>query len=459
VHSHRDISDETTSWKYFSNKISRHRALCTRINQCPLATGQEPSTAMNIILHEMGTYTHVQQLAKALASRGHEIAYVYCTSSQTPSCSSTAFGPGDKVTVLAVELGSQFAKWRLFKRFVQERAYGARVASALASLHPDLIVSGNTPIEIQAAIQKVCQRSETPFLFWLQDIYSIGVKSVVSKFPIIGHLIAARYGLLERRVVRRSDGVVAISDDFCDLIVNWGVDPRRIAVIENWAELPDFPLPPKENEWVARQGLLGKRILLYSGALGFKHNPRLFLDLANEFREDPDVRIVVISEGYGAEWLSQRRQAFPGLVLLPFQAAADFPKALVSADVLIAILEPDAARYSVPSKVLTYMTAGRPILAAIPAENLAARTILAASAGVIADPEDPGEFCRLARSLMQDADRRDQFGTAALAYARANFEIDEIASRFEEFFHRIEAQKLLEVRGSADPVQTAVPSR
>ena len=398
---------------------------------------------MNIVLHEMGTYAHARQLARALASRGHMVSYVYCTSFQTPSRSSLTFGPGDNVTVLPIELDSQFAKWQLVRRFTQERAYGAQVASTMARLCPDLIISGNTPIEIQAAIQKMCERSKIPFLFWLQDIYSLGIKSVLAKIPIVGQLIAARYYFLERRVARRSDGIVAISDDFRDLLVDWGVNPRSIEVIENWAELPDFPLPLKENDWAARHGLLGKHTFLYSGALGFKHNPQLFLDLASEFRDEPDVRIVVISEGYGAEWLSQFRQAFPGLILLPFQAAEDFPRALASADVLIAVLEPDAAKYSVPSKVLGYMTAGRPILAAIPAGNLAARTILAASAGLVADPEDPSEFRRVARSLMDDADRRNQFGAAAFAYARANFEIGGIAGRFEEIFHRIAAKRVI----------------
>ena len=414
---------------------------------------------MKIVMHEMGTYAQNQQLAKALASRGHDIAYLYCPSSQTPSRSAMCFAHGDEVAVFPIELASEFAKWQLLKRFTQERAYGARVASAIARLRPDLVISGNTPIEVQAVIQKMCARSGTPFLFWLQDIYSIGVKSVVSKLPIIGHLIAARYGYLERSVVRRSDGIVAISDDFHDLVVSWGVDPCRITVIENWAELPDVPLQTKENDWAARQGLRGKRILLYSGALGFKHNPQLFLELAGEFRDEPDVRVVVISQGYGAEWLAQHRQGFPGLVLLPFQAAEDFPRALASADVLLAILAPDAARYSVPSKVLAYMTAGRPILAAIPAENLAARTILAASAGVIVDPEDPTELRCLARSLMDDADRRKRLGTAALAYARANFEITGIASRFEEIFQRGATQAPSTVTSSGDPVETVAPSR
>ena len=98
------------------------------------------------------------------------------------------------------------------------------MASVIASLRPDLVISGNTPIEIQAAIQKMCRRSGMPFLFLLEDVYSIGVKSVLSKMPPIGDLIAARYALLERKVVRQSDGIVAISGDFRDLALDWGAD-------------------------------------------------------------------------------------------------------------------------------------------------------------------------------------------------------------------------------------------
>jgi glycosyltransferase involved in cell wall biosynthesis len=405
---------------------------------------------MNIVLHEMGTYTHRQELAKALSSRGHEIAYLYCPSFRTPSGPSMCFALGDNVTVVPIGLDSEFAKWRLLKRFLQERAYGARVASVIASLRPDLVISGNTPIEIQAAIQKMCRHSGTPFLFWFEDVYSIGVKSVLSKMPLIGDLIAARYSLLERKVARQSDGIVAIADDFRDLAVDWGVDPDRITVIENWGAVPPDPQPAKDNDWAARHGLLGKRVLLYSGALGFKHNPQLFLDLAMEFREEDDVRIVVISEGYGAEWLSSRSREFPQLVLLPFQSSEDFRKALASADVLVAILEPNAAKYSVPSKVLAYMTAGRPILAAISADNLAARTISVASAGLTVDPQSPSELRRLARSLIEDEDRRMRLGAAGLAHARANFEINDIAAQFEEVFRRFADQKSNSVAPAAE---------
>jgi glycosyltransferase involved in cell wall biosynthesis len=340
------------------------------------------------------------------------------------------------VIVVPVELGAEFAKWQLVKRFFQERVYGALVSSVIAGRRPDLVISGNSPIAIQAAIQKTCRVSGTPFLFWLEDVYSIGIKSVLSKVPVIGASVAAGYALLERRVARQSNGIVAISEDFRDLAVEWGVDAARIAVIENWGVIPPDPLPPKDNDWAAQHGLVDKRVLLYSGTLGFKHNPQLLLELAAEFRREDDVRIVVISEGYGAEWLSLRAREFPQLVLLPFQSAENYRNALAAADVLVAILDPTAAKYSVPSKVLSYMTAGRPILAAIPTDNLAARTIKAACTGLTVDPENSAELRRLARSLVEDNDCRKRLGAAGLAYARANFNIDGIAARFEELFYR-----------------------
>ena len=65
---------------------------------------------------------------------------------------------------------------------------------------------------------------------------------------------------------------------------------------------------------------------------------------------------------------------------------------------------------------------------------MAARTISAASAGPTVDPENPCELRHLARSLIEDGDRRRRLGAAGLAYARANFEINDIAGPNEQIF-------------------------
>jgi hypothetical protein len=102
-----------------------------------------------------------------------------------------------------------------------------------------------------------------------------------------------------------------------------------------------------------------------------------------------------------------------------------------AADVLVSLLERDAGVFSVPSKILSYMCAERALLAAVPAENLSARIIEAAGAGVVVAPDDWKGFCAGARGLMDDDVTRRGHARAAAAYARAHFDINGITDQFE----------------------------
>ena len=159
-----------------------------------------------------------------------------------------------------------------------------------------------------------------------------------------------------------------------------------------------------------------------------KHDPGLLLDLA---RAHPDCAVAVVSEGLGADWLRARAAEAPNLVLLPFQPFARLGEVLASADILVAVLEPDAGIFSVPSKVLTYLCAGRPLLLAIPPENLAARIVARAGAGLAAAPVDRAAFLAAAATLAGDAKMRAEMGAKALDYAAKTFDIAAIAARFE----------------------------
>jgi glycosyltransferase involved in cell wall biosynthesis len=105
---------------------------------------------------------------------------------------------------------------------------------------------------------------------------------------------------------------------------------------------------------------------------------------------------------------------------------------LGSADVLVAILEADAGVFSVPSKVLSYLCAGRSVLLAVPKENLAARIVLQCGAGPVVEPTDIRGFCAEAQHLIDSPTIREQNGCAARHYAETHFDIRRIADRFEE---------------------------
>ena len=84
-----------------------------------------------------------------------------------------------------------------------------------------------------------------------------------------------------------------------------------------------------------------------------------------------------------------------------------------------------------PSKILSYLCAARPIVLSAPAENLASRTVTAAGAGVTVSAGDANGFSSATVAFLMDADRRARAGRNGRAYAERTFEIRAIADRFE----------------------------
>jgi glycosyltransferase involved in cell wall biosynthesis len=305
---------------------------------------------------------------------------------------------------------------------------------------PEVVVSANTPIGSQKILAECCQNIGTGFIFWLQDVLGTGIKNNVSKkLPGIGHLVGEYYIRQENGLLKKSQAVVAITEDFEPVLKKAGVDADRIHVVENWAPLDEVPVVDKDNEWSRSQGLDQTFNFIYSGTLGMKHNPQLLVDLAQEFVGQDQVRVVVISEGLGAEFLAEQKKklGLDNLILLGFQPFDQVPQVQGAADVLIAILEPDAGVFAVPSKVLTYLCARRPLLLAVPLENLAARIVAENMAGVVGDPGDSQAFVQGARQLWQDQELRERMAENGRKYAEERFDIEKIADRFEEIIHGV----------------------
>lgn len=379
---------------------------------------------MRIVVHDYVGYAFPAQLARALAGRGHDVLHLHCrefVAGKGNLASLDGDPPG--LAFDSVGLGETFAKYDIPKRVRHELATGKELAAQIAAFRPDVVLSSNTPLLVQRSLLRAAHAAGARFVFWQQDVISAAARRVA------GAAAGWAAGLLERRLLRRSDAVVVISEDFAPLLRRWGVDESRVTVIENWAPLDELPVVPRANAWSAEHGLDGRFVLLYSGALGVKHDPSLILELAR-WAGGNDALVVVVSEGPGAEWLAA--QAEPDLRVLPYQPYERLPEVLGSADVLVAVLEPSAAGFSVPSKVLTYLCAARPLLVSVASDNLAARVVERSGAGVVVPPSDPAALVAAAAELRGDESRRDELGRRGRAYAETAFGIDAIAARFED---------------------------
>ncbi len=391
---------------------------------------------MRLVVHDYSGHPFQIQLSRELARRGHEVLHLHCDSFVTGKGALDRLAD-DPPNFLAepISLGQRFEKYSVRKRFEQERRYGRLLGARVKDYRPDVVLSSNTPLFAQSVFQRHLD-PRTRFVFWQQDVYSVAMGDAARRrIPVAGGIVAKLLERFERKMLKASDAVVIISADFRPILERWGIDPVRTTVVENWAGLSEIEPGPHRNVWSHEHGLDDATVILYAGTLGLKHNPDLLLQLATRAAQEPaaNIRVVVISEGLGADWLAERKRALglDPLLLLPFQPYDVLSSVLASADVLVAILEPEAGVFSVPSKVLTYHCAGRPILGAIPAENLAARIIEREGSGLVTGPGDVPAFVAAAMQLVNDAALRADMGTRARRYAEKTFDIRRIGDEFE----------------------------
>ena len=396
---------------------------------------------MRLVVHDFPGHGFPLSLSRQLAALGHEVLHLYSQEFPSPRAI-TASASEARLTVAAVSIPGLYTSTKPLQRLQGDRHYAAALVRRVAAFQPEVILGGNGPLAAQSRLLKYSRQQQIPFVFWLQDIYgrAFGLIAQERFGRLLGGLIGTMVSRWEQRLWRQSQSVIAISSDFAQALTKAGIAQERIAIIENWAVREDFipPEPAITAAWVAKQGLGGRRLIVYAGTLGFKHNPLLLAQVAAALAYYPcepphsGVTLVVASEGRGRGLLEAEKQrlGLDCLHLIDFLPPQDFSTCLAAAEFCLVQLEADAGSYSVPSKILAYAAAGRAILAAIPSQNLAARILVQNALGEVVAPNHPEEFIRRAFDWLDQPKLLAQYGQNSLDYANAAFNLPTIADRF-----------------------------
>jgi glycosyltransferase involved in cell wall biosynthesis len=395
---------------------------------------------MRIFVNEFCGHPFQIQLSRELAVRGHEVEHVYFSgNTSTPKGAVEDAGITENLTICGLNIKREFEKHSIRSRRAADIEYGMVVAEAVDRFKPDVVLSANMPLDAQKIVLKAAKKQNAKFIFWLQDLYCMAVRFVLARRQkLLADLGGAYYEFMEKKLLQQSDSIVCISDSFVDYVKNWGIKEDKIHLIENWSPLDEIAPMPKDNAWARENHVANKFCFMYSGTLGMKHRPELLLNLAKHLDATRKAILIVNAAGAGADWLrEQTKDLSPeAFRLQPFQPYERLSEVMAAADVLIALLDSDAGKFAVPSKTLTYLCAGRPILMAAPNANQAAKVIRNANAGLVVSPDSSADFVAAAQEFMDQPGERAAHAQSARDYAEQHFNIRNIADRF---LHLIQA--------------------
>lgn len=299
----------------------------------------------------------------------------------------------------------------LVSRFAENLTFGFTSAFALLHLpRPDIVYMNSWPIFATALAALVARLRRVPYVVSVQDVYP---ESLVVQQRTGARFIAWVLQAIDRWNARGAKALIVLSEGFAAIYRgSRGVPRGRIHIVPNW--LRDDAIPSSEpGEVRARFGLDPDDLLVvYGGNIGVAAGVEQLVEAFSRI-EDPHVHLLIAGEGSRADTVARLAASSDRVhVLRPWGDES----VMAAADILALPTSGDQSAFSVPSKLIAYLLAGRPVIAIAPPQSEVARILTDADAGwSVSAGEFPSAIVRMA------SENRRLFGERGRAYALRHF--------------------------------------
>lgn len=276
----------------------------------------------------------------------------------------------------------------------------------------DVYVVVSPPLGLGLVAWLATRLKRSAYLFHVQDLQpdsAAGLGMVRA-----GFLLNLMY-VCERFAYRHAAAVSGISPGMTRAFGAKGVSARKIFLLPNWLRSPGDAADGKEPGGFRRAHDIPADALLavYSGNLGRKQGLEVLLDAAENLAASASgnrsVRILIAGDGAGKQAIEERLRTRPlaNLKLLPLLATADYQAMLRDADLALVPQMPGTGQVCFPSKLLSVLAAGLPVIAAADETSDLAEAVREGGFG-LAVPA--GDAAALADALRQAAARPELLG-------------------------------------------------
>jgi len=299
-------------------------------------------------------------------------------------------------------------------RALYELSFYAQLAAFRLRRAPDLVVAVTPSVGGAVAASRLARRHGVPFVVVVQDLMA---KAAGQSGIAGGGLVAGLTARIEREALRHADRVVIVSEAFREQVRAYGVPDRRIALVPNWSHVAPSTLSQAEARavlgWPAQPFTL-----VHTGNIGLKQDLGNLVEAARLV--SVDTRVVIVGDGSQRAAVEAAARGVGNVAFVDPLADAEYPLALAAADVLLVNERPSVGDMSLPSKLTSYLTAGRPVLAAVAEGGATARELdRTGGAALRVAAGDPGALASAVRVLREDPARRARMASAAAAFAAA----------------------------------------
>jgi glycosyltransferase involved in cell wall biosynthesis len=273
----------------------------------------------------------------------------------------------------------------------------------------DVVIGTSPQFFTACAAYLVASLKRCPWIFELRDIWPESIRAVGAMRD------SAALRFLEKTelyLYRKSTLIVAVTNAFRDNLVRRGIDPAKIEVITNGADLSRFKPRDKDAALLSRFALEDKFVVGYVGTHGMAHSLETILDAARLCRTKyPDhdrIRFILLGQGSEKANLVQRArdEGLDNVIFIDSVTKDQVARYWSLLDASIIHLRRTALfRTVIPSKLFECMAMGIPVLHGVEGES--ADIVSKHRVGILFESENPEALLQAVMELAENARLRD----------------------------------------------------
>lgn len=307
---------------------------------------------------------HIADVAFEMKRRGHRVVvYTANRGYEDPTVEYLSREIMEGVEVRRLPFSS-FGKKRIAVRILGTALFMSQ-ALVVTLVEPGvtgLLYSTSPPLigfvaSLAAALRQI------PGAYWAMDLNPDQLLALGKIKP--GSAPALFLEAVNRFVLRRASLVVALDRFMADRLRPRADLEGKLSIMAPWPHEDHLaPVDQATNPFRLAHGLVGKRVIMYSGNHSPSNPLTTLLQAAVQMKDDPRVVFVFVGGGLGKKEVESTiaEHGLTNALSLPYQPLADLRFSLSAGDVHVVSLGEDMVGIIHPCKIYGAMAASRPVL-------------------------------------------------------------------------------------------------
>src|SRR6185312_7557968 len=304
---------------------------------------------------------------------------------------------------------------------------------------PDVLVAVSPPLGLAVPAMLLSRMWRIPYVFDVEDLQPDSAADL-GMLPSWAVKLLYR---LESGAYRNAGLVTTLTPAMKRKIVGKGIAKEMVALVEPRMDDSLAGLSSDEGDAFRRRFQIGDKFLVtYSGNMGVKQGLDVVVDTAALSRSDDSMLFLLVGSGADRHRIESRASQLDlrNIRFLPLLDETDFRGLIAASDICLVTQQRSVSEVAFPSKIVTYLAAGRPIVASVNPDSEVAQVAQESGAGRVATAED-AEAMLAAIQELRKIDLRT-LGENGRRYAAGRWNSDRVLSHLEASLSTVAASHL-----------------